>query len=107
MSADNILTIIEHDGKIRVFDINFSDISSHDDWCIGTDEAKASISSYIVKNYSKYQVWESDTLPAEGTKGRKKWATQAMQRAEGFCKTYCRNNIVEYDWEVIPEWSKA
>ena len=107
MSADNILTVIEHGNKIRVFDINFSDISSHDDWCIGTPEAKASIADYITKHYAPYQVWESDILPAEGTKGRKKWLTQAMQRAEGFCNRYCNTNTVEYGWEVIPEWSRV
>lgn len=107
MSADNILVVIQHDASIRVFDINFSDISSHSQWCVKTPEAVAEITAYIANHYSRSEIWKSGPMPATEVKGHQRWLRVMMQKAEGKCQSYCRNNIVEYGWEVIPSWSQS
>lgn len=107
MSADNILVVIQHDARIRIFDINFSDISSHSQWCESTPEAVAEITAYVAKHYSRSEIWKSEPMPSTEVKGHQRWLRVMMQKAESKCQSYCRNCTVEYGWEVVPQWVKS
>jgi hypothetical protein len=88
MSADNILIITQHQGKVRVYDVNFSDISSHSAWGFPvTSEKSEELTKYIVA--SDYdEIHKCDTV----------------SQAEGFCTRYQRTNVVEYDHSsIVPE----
>lgn len=88
MSADNILIILHHRGKVRVHDVNFSDISSHEDWGFPvTPEKSHRLASYILGVPHYVELHKCDTVA----------------QAEGFCRRYMRtpNVIVEYDFGSI------
>lgn len=81
MSADNILVIFQHRGKIRVHDVNFSDISSHADWNFPmTLEKSKRLTDYILNSKYYFEVHKCNTV----------------DQAIGFCKRYAREQIVEY-----------
>jgi hypothetical protein len=81
MSADNILLIVEHMGKVRVFDVNFSDISSHDAWEYPLTIARyEALRDYIVANQHNWEVWSG----------------KAAEAAENACRRHMRSSIVEY-----------
>ncbi len=82
MSADNILVILHNKNKIRVYDVNFSDISSHDDWNFPmTPEKSKRLTDYIVSKPYYYEVHKCNTV----------------LQAKGFCNRYARQHLVEYD----------
>lgn len=97
MSADNILIILQHDDKIRVYDVNFSDISSHQSktdpdttsWDFPmTAENSEDLTNYIVNESHYREIHKCNTVG----------------EAEGFCKRYERSNLVEYGYgSIIPE----
>ncbi len=81
MSADNILIILQHKGKVRVHDVNFSDISSHEDWNFPvTLEKSKRLTDYILNSKYYFEVHKCNTV----------------DQAIGFCKRYARGHIVEY-----------
>ena len=85
MSADNILIILEHEGKVRVHDVNFSDISSHDLWYSPlTPEQTAGLTKYVLDS-QYHDVHQCDTV----------------DQAIGFCNRYMRSNVVEYDYTCL------
>lgn len=89
MSADNILVILHHRGKVRVFDVNFSGISSRDEWNFPiTREASQTLTAAIVNNPYEREVHSCDT----------------EAQAEGFCSRFQRENVVEYGFSsIIPK----
>ena len=94
MSADNILIILEHKGKVRVFDVNFSGISSHESWSFPLTVAKyEALRDEIVKHDYNWEIWSS----------------KSESQAEQACRNHQRNHIVEYGFQNIitrfdPEW---
>lgn len=81
MSADNILVILHNRGKVRVYDVNFSHISSFDEWTFPmTRENSAVIKNHIVNSKYERELHTCDTIG----------------QAEGFCTRYQREEIVEY-----------
>jgi hypothetical protein len=86
VSADNILIIFEHKGKVRVHDFNFSDISSHPSWDFPLTEAKiADLTQYICASRFDHEIHKCETF----------------EQAEGFCKRHMRANVVEYDYTSL------
>lgn len=93
MSADNILIIAEVNDKIRVYDVNFSDISSQDAWVYGnmTPADTDALVKFILDNpYYKRELHKCNTV----------------SQAEGFCNRYQRENIVEYGYTSIVRETK-
>ena len=83
MSADNILLIVEHKGKVRVYDVNFSDISSHEAWEFPLNVARyEALRDYIVGKDYNWEVWSGNSEKA----------------AENACRAQMRSRIVEYDF---------
>lgn len=80
MSADNILLIYKEGDKIKVADVNFSDMSSHPGWFPETAEQRQSIIDSINKSYKGWIVWKG----------------KSVAKAINFCRKYARDNVVEY-----------
>lgn len=89
MSADNVLIILQHEEKVRVYDVNFSWISGFEEWSFPMDQEKSQFfTNLIVKSPHEYEVHKCET----------------ENQAIGFCKRYIRENLVEYDYcSIIPE----
>jgi hypothetical protein len=89
MSADNILVILHNRGKIRVYDVNFSWVSSLEEWAFPvTREASQTITNLIVNSTHEHELHKCDT----------------ESQAAGFCTRYQRENLVEYDHcSIIPQ----
>lgn len=86
MSADNILIALQHEGKVRVHDFNFSDISCHPAWEFPLTESKIEeLSDYVRSNKFNREIHKCDTF----------------EQAEGFCKRHMRTNVVEYDYTLL------
>jgi hypothetical protein len=81
MSADNILLIVEHKGKIRVYDVNFSGISSHEAWDFPLTVARyEALRDSIVNASYNLEVWSGKSEAA----------------AINACRKEARKRIVEY-----------
>lgn len=81
MSADNILLILKDGDKISVYDVNFSDVSSRDDWQGSmTAENAASLLAYCKSGRGPFHVWTGKSIKA----------------AENECRRIARQEVVEY-----------
>lgn len=86
MSSDNILIILHNRGKVRVYDVNFSQISSFPEW----DFPMTRENSEVIKNHIVNSKYELEIHKCE-----------TESQAEGFCARYEREQIVEYGFSSI------
>lgn len=87
MSADNILIILKKGDQFQVHDVNFSDISSHENWNFPiTQEGCAKLTKYIYDNRYYSQV---------------EYSGKSLIEAISFCEREARKRVIEYGHEVI------
>lgn len=85
MSADNILIIIKKGEVVSIYNVNFSGISSHDDWYPRTAEQRAVIIDYVEKQCARWVIHKA----------------KSVKEAEQWCVGYARREVVEYGHTYI------
>ena len=89
MSADNILLVLQDGEKVVVYDVNFSDVSSREDWVFPVTPATAeALLTYCKTSSGCFKEWEG----------------RSVKGAENFCLRHARQRVVEYGHTLcIPE----